>query len=97
VAQVEPRRIGRAILELGGGRRTIEDTIDPSVGFVIPVKPGDQVRVGEPLASIFARDSAGIEVGFKALSEAIVISDAGTLTPLVTHRVTADGVEQLSS
>src|SRR6267142_7467 len=30
VAAVEPRRIGRAILELGGGRRTIEDEIDPA-------------------------------------------------------------------
>jgi pyrimidine-nucleoside phosphorylase len=46
VAAVEPRRLGRAIVELGGGRRTIEQEIDPSVGFVIPVKPGDRVRAG---------------------------------------------------
>src|SRR5215208_2271758 len=31
VARVEPRRIGQAIVELGGGRRTIEDQVDPSV------------------------------------------------------------------
>ncbi|MEP7227418.1 MAG: thymidine phosphorylase [Gemmatimonadales bacterium] len=92
VAQVEPRRIGRAILELGGGRRTIEDEIDPSVGFVIPAKPGDRVRTGEPLASVFARDPAGAEIGLQALREAIVIADAGKLAPLISHRVTADGV-----
>jgi pyrimidine-nucleoside phosphorylase len=92
VAQVEPRRIGRAILELGGGRRTIEDEIDPSVGFVIPAKPGDRVRTGEPLASVFARDPKGAEIGLEALREAIVIADAGKLTPLISHRVTADGV-----
>jgi pyrimidine-nucleoside phosphorylase len=93
VSRIEPRRIGRAIVELGGGRRTIEDEIDPSVGFVIPVKPGDRVRAGEPLASIFARDRAGVEVAFGALADAIVIGEEGKLTPLITHRVTSRGVE----
>jgi pyrimidine-nucleoside phosphorylase len=95
VAQIEPRRVGRAIQELGGGRRTIEEEIDPSVGFVIPAKPGDRVRAGEPLASVFARDRDGIEAGLQALREAIVIGDEGTLTPLITHRITASGVEPL--
>lgn len=93
VSRIEPRRIGRAIVELGGGRRTIEDEIDPSVGFVIPVKPGDRVRAGEPLASVFARDRAGVEVAFDALADAIVIGEEGKLTPLITHRVTSRGVE----
>jgi pyrimidine-nucleoside phosphorylase len=96
VAKVEPRRIGRAILELGGGRRTIEDEIDPAVGFVIPTKPGDQIRAGEPLASVFARDRAGIHVGLNALAEAVIIGETGTLTPLISHRVTAGGVEVLA-
>lgn len=95
VASVEPRRIGRAIIELGGGRRTIEDQVDPSVGFVIPAKPGDRVKTGEPLASVFARDRAGVAIGLEALGEAIVIKNAGKLTPLITHRVTADGVTEL--
>jgi pyrimidine-nucleoside phosphorylase len=95
VTQIEPRRIGRAILELGGGRRTIEEEIDPSVGFVIPAKPGDRVKAGEPLASVFARNRDGIETGFQALREAIVIGDGGSLTPLITHRVTASGAERL--
>jgi thymidine phosphorylase len=95
VATVEPRRIGRAIIELGGGRRTIEDQVDPSVGFVIPAKPGDRVKAGEPLASVFARDRDGVATGLEALAEAIVIKNAGKLTPLITHRVTAEGVTQL--
>jgi pyrimidine-nucleoside phosphorylase len=96
VARVEPRRIGRAITELGGGRRTIEDEIDPSVGFVIPAKPGDRVRAGEPLASVFARDGAGTALGLAALGEAIVIAEEGKLSPLISHRVTADGVVALA-
>jgi pyrimidine-nucleoside phosphorylase len=95
VAAVEPRRLGRAITDLGGGRRTVQDTVDPSVGFVITVKPGDRVKAGEPIASIFARDAAGIATGEAALAEAIVIGNAGRLTPLISHRVTARGVEIL--
>jgi pyrimidine-nucleoside phosphorylase len=95
VTRIEPRRIGRAIVELGGGRRTIEDAIDPAVGFVIPVKPGDSVVEGEPLASVFAHDAEGINRAMTALSEAITIGESGRLTPLITHRVTADGLTSL--
>jgi pyrimidine-nucleoside phosphorylase len=95
VARVEPRRVGHAILELGGGRRTIEDAIDASVGFVIPAKPGDRVQAGEPLASVFTRNREGTELALQALREAIVIAEEGTLTPLITHRVTAERVEDL--
>jgi thymidine phosphorylase len=96
VVQVEPRRIGRAILELGGGRRTIEDQIDPAVGFVIPVKPGDKVKPGEPLASVFARDANGIATGLQGLREAIIIGESGRPSPLISHRVTSCGVDALT-
>ncbi|MBA3318477.1 MAG: thymidine phosphorylase, partial [Gemmatimonadales bacterium] len=97
IATVEPRRIGRGILELGGGRTTIEDEIDPSVGFVITVKPGDAVRAGDPIASVFARDEAGAAGGLAALAEAIAIAEEGTLSPLITHRITSGGVERTAS
>jgi pyrimidine-nucleoside phosphorylase len=93
VATVEPRRIGQAIVELGGGRRTLEDQIDAAVGFVITVKPGDEVLEGEPIASIFARNSDGIVSGTAALDEAIAVRERGILTPLISHRITSTGVE----
>jgi pyrimidine-nucleoside phosphorylase len=96
VSAVEPRRIGRAIIELGGGRQAVEDAVDPTVGFVITVKPGDSVRAGEPIASIFAKDEAGIAIGTAALREAIVIGENGRLAPLISHRITSRGVEVLA-
>ena len=92
VGAVDPRIIGRAIIELGGGRQTMADPVDPTVGFVITVKPGDRVKAGQPLASVFARDDSGIAAGLDALRRAIVIGDAHPLA-LVSHRVTAAGVE----
>src|SRR3989442_267932 len=71
--------------------------VDPRVGFVITVNPGDRVRGGEPIASVFAKDPAGIRLGFEALQQAIVIGDklSEKPLPLISHRVTKDGVEEL--
>ncbi len=95
VAQVEPRAIGRAITALGGGRARMDDRVDPTVGFVITARPGDVVRRGEPLATVFARDADGIRVGSDALRHAITLADdADPPLPLISHRVTAAGVER---
>ena len=94
VARVEPRAIGRGIIALGGGRTKMEDRVDPSVGFVITARPGDWVEYGEPLATIFAHDRAGVESGKQALRQAIIIGDeADPPLPLVSHRVSGSGVE----
>jgi pyrimidine-nucleoside phosphorylase len=97
VTAVRPRPIGHGINAMGGGRGRVEDAVDPSVGFVITVRPGDRVAAGQPLATIHARDRAGLEAGEAALTEAIVIGgEPLPLRPLVSHRVTTTGVERLS-
>jgi pyrimidine-nucleoside phosphorylase len=98
VARVEPRAVGRGITALGGGRATMEDTLDLSVGFVISARPGDWVEQGEPMATIFARDRAGIGSGRHALRAAVVIADeAEPPLPLISHRVSIEGVEDYSA
>ena len=94
VAQVEPRTVGRGIIALGGGRTRMEDRVDPGVGFMITVKPGDWVEAGEAIATVFARDEAGLRAGAAALHEAIHIADeADPPLPLISHRVTELGAE----
>ncbi|HWL38909.1 MAG TPA: thymidine phosphorylase [Gemmatimonadaceae bacterium] len=99
VRRVEPRAIGYGVIALGGGRRNMDDKVDPSVGFVITAKPGDKVKQGQPLATIHARSRADLDVGARVLEEAIEIGvgagDALPL-PLVSHRVTSRGVEVLA-
>ncbi|MHB1224829.1 MAG: thymidine phosphorylase [Gemmatimonadaceae bacterium] len=96
VAQVEPREIGRGIIALGGGRNMIADVIDPTVGFVITARPGDWVDAGEPVATILARDAAGVTQGQATLRRAIRIADeAEPPLPLISHRVSGSGVELL--
>jgi pyrimidine-nucleoside phosphorylase len=96
VASVEPRAIGRAIIDMGGGRSRMEDVVDPSVGLVITAKPGDWVETGEPLGTIFAADRGGVEIARGALGTAIRIADeAEPPLPLISHRLSRDGVESL--
>jgi pyrimidine-nucleoside phosphorylase len=93
ILEVAPRTVGHGVISLRGGRRTMEDIIDPSVGFVITAKPGDSVKRGMTLATIHALDEAGLHEGMNALADAITIGDE-PVEPLslVSHRITADGV-----
>lgn len=95
VTDVTPRTIGYGIIALGGGRQKMEDEIDPGVGFVIDAKPGARVQRGDPLATVYARDDAGIRQGRTVLSEAITIEDEpGTPLPLVSTRISPAGTDR---
>ena len=97
ILKVEPRAIGRAVVEMGGGRRKTDDVVDPTVGFVITARPGQKVHTSEPLASIFAQDADGIELARRALDAAIEIGEGkASPLPLIASRVTARGVEKLA-
>src|SRR3990170_3861330 len=97
IQTVEPRAVGYGVIALGGGRRNMEDKIDPSVGYVLTAKSGDAVAKGQPLATVYARSAGDLDIGAKALEQAIVIGDhAVEPLPLVSHRVTAHGVEVIA-
>jgi pyrimidine-nucleoside phosphorylase len=97
VESIDPRSIGHGVIALGGGRRNMEEKVDPSVGFVIDAKPHDRVSKGQRLATIHARTRKDLETGRSILQKAIVISDsAPPALPLVSHRITAGGVETLA-
>lgn len=95
LTRVDPLALGHAVVAMGGGRTRLGDPIDHSVGFVISVSPGQKVARGEPIASIFARDAAGIEIGMAALDAAISFEVGTPPLPLLTHRITAAGIEVL--
>jgi pyrimidine-nucleoside phosphorylase len=97
VQSVDPRAVGYGVIALGGGRRNMEEKVDPSVGFVITANPENHVLKGQTLATIYARSKKDLETGRSVLEQAIVISDsAPPPLPLVSHRITARGVERLA-
>jgi pyrimidine-nucleoside phosphorylase len=96
VTAIEPRAVGRAIVALGGGRAKLDDVIDPAVGFVFRATAGETVRRGQPLVEIHARTTGDAQAAARALAAAITLGEQASLLPLVSHRVTADGVEELA-
>src|SRR5712671_5145048 len=96
IQAVDPRTIGYGIIQLGGGRRNMEDKIDPSVGFVVTAKPGLHVAKDQSLATIHARSKDDLTLGRSILEGAIVIGDSPVIPlPLLSHWVTARGVEPI--
>jgi pyrimidine-nucleoside phosphorylase len=68
---IDPVGLGWGVVELGGGRRTQDDDVDPDVGFELAVAVGDTVQTGDLLGSVHARTPEGLERGRSILRDAI--------------------------
>jgi len=84
VARLAARAIGHAGMLLGGGRETVDSTIDPAVGFVFHKKVGDPVAAGEPIVTVHLGPASRREAALARLGEAIVVAaEAPARGPLV--------------
>jgi pyrimidine-nucleoside phosphorylase len=96
VESMDVRAIGEAAVGLGAGRSSLESVIDPAVGFHITLKPGDAVDRGDAIATVFAGSVEQAEIAATRLVRAIRIGEhAQPALPLISHRVTAAGVEEI--
>jgi pyrimidine-nucleoside phosphorylase len=92
---IQCEQTGIACVILGGGRERKEDSVDPSVGFVLHKKVGDKVSAGESLCTVHynseqraARAKALLEASFQVEG-----APPAQLRPLI-HRVIAKSGEK---
>lgn len=91
LSAVDGRRVGNAVIELGGGRRTLNDELDLSVGFTDVLPIGTQVDAGTPLAMVHAADSSSAAAASRLFAEACTISEAAPAQrAVVLETMTAD-------
>jgi pyrimidine-nucleoside phosphorylase len=96
MGEMNVRAIGEASVAMGAGRVALDSVIDPAVGFHITAKPGDPVVRGQPLATILVRDQPQGAKALAALRAAMPIVDGAVESlPLVSHRLSASGTEEI--
>jgi thymidine phosphorylase (EC 2.4.2.4) len=86
LAGLDAAETGRAVLELGGGRRRKEDPIDHSVGVIVHYKVGELVQKETPLFTIYANDPAQMEAARERLLAAHTFSDTPIQRPPLFYR-----------
>lgn len=84
VSRIDTERLGRLIIEMGGGRKQMGDPIDHRVGIQMLVQIGQTVERGQPLARLYSEDPARFE---GAVRDAICIGDSAEPRPLIVDRV----------
>jgi pyrimidine-nucleoside phosphorylase/thymidine phosphorylase len=66
--------IGRASVTLGGGRDTVEDTIDPGVGIIISATVGDAVQKGDAILRLHYREAARLQAALPLLAQGVKVA-----------------------
>ncbi|PZX15254.1 thymidine phosphorylase [Palleronia aestuarii] len=85
---VDGRRLGEAVLRLGGGRLRQGNAIDPAVGLADVAQLGAPVTRGVPLARIHARTEAEADRAEETVRAALTVRmEAMETPPLILERV----------
>jgi len=84
---VDGRKFGNAIIELGGGRRKVDDELDLSVGFVDVAAIGATIDNDTPLAQVHAANDETAALASQMLREACVIGESPPPSRPVIYKI----------
>jgi len=91
LTEVDVRAVGNAIIELGGGRAVVGQTLDLSVGFSDVARVGTLLDGETPLAIIHAASDDDAAMAGKLLLNACTTSpDAPSMDPVIYEKLTGD-------
>ena len=74
LASINNYEIGMAALELGAGRKTKEDKIDPKAGIIFYPKIGSQVKKEDVIAEIFSDNKTKLELARNKIISSLTFS-----------------------
>lgn len=88
IRAIDTKRLGFAVVELGGGRRRASDRIDHSVGLDGLLGLGAAVEVGSPLARVHAANPEALAAAEARVRASYHIGDAPLAeAPLILDRI----------
>ena len=84
VKDIDVRKVGNSILELGGGRKRADEKIDHAVGLTDVAGIGAEIDAKTPLALVHARNERDAEQAADSLRQAFTLSgDAVKQSPVI--------------
>ncbi len=88
VGAIDVRRIGLAIIALGGGRTRPDDGVDHAVGLTEVAGLGEPVGPDRPLCRVHARDDASAAHATAQIRAAFTIADTAPASmPVIIERL----------
>ena len=76
VTEIDALAVGHLAVDLGAGRRTKEDTVDPTAGLTLQKHIGEPVAPGDVLAQLYTDRTEQIDAFAEALRSAYTLGDA---------------------
>ena len=86
IKEINTYQIGMASLELGAGRKTKTDIIDPKAGIVFYKKIGDRVKKGELICELHSETESKRKLAEQMISESIKFSSKKPTVPKLIKR-----------
>jgi pyrimidine-nucleoside phosphorylase len=87
IKSIDNFRVGMAALELGAGRKTMADKIDPKAGIIFKVKLGDRLKTGDVIAELHSQSMAKINTAKEMILNALTFSKQKTTKPWLIKRI----------
>ncbi len=75
IISIDSKKIGEALVALGGGRNAKEDEIDYSVGFEFLKKVGDKVNPQDKILKVFFNEKIKFDSAYEYIKDAIKIDE----------------------
>jgi pyrimidine-nucleoside phosphorylase len=87
VKAIDNYRVGMASLELGAGRKTKEDIIDPAAGIIFNIKIGDGLKKDDVIAYLHSGSLSKIGKAEDILKKAIDVSKSRVRKPKLIKKI----------
>lgn len=95
ITDIDTYLVGMASLELGAGRKSKEEKVDPQAGIILHKKIGDPVGKGETFATLYTNKGETLTNAIEILKSAYNIGNE-PIDPirLITHKVDRSGIHE---
>ncbi len=90
ITAMDPMALAHIVMDMGGGRLRKEDPIDLSAGIRFWKEPGDAVRSGEKLCTLYGREGLPMDDLARRAEEAVEIGEERNVFPLVYRMKTTN-------